>query len=220
MSSLLDIINRYKHNRGFGIQSPAAFYLVTEVLNERLPYYAYEQLAAIAKEGGEFSVAHCKLLFRLANYIKPQNIISFSAGSGSAASAMIAGKRRAVCYVVDECNALASHAKVFLAEKHSREHYGDEIELLQGVLDEVGVVGLLHIGNTPKYGRAVESALSHVNNNSVIIVEGIHRTKELKEWWRKMVEDSRTIVTFDMYSMGVIFFDNNYKKQHYTLKMK
>ncbi len=220
MLGLRDKINRWRHNRGFGVQSPAAFHFVTEVLKERLPYYSYEQLDKIAKKKSSYSATHCKLLFRITNHVKPKNIISFAADSGSATCALTAARNSATCYIIDAEEALSRQAKEFLANRQCIELYGERITLLQKTLGNIGETGLLHIGVGCEYARATEIALNHVNNNSVIIVEGIHRTNEIKEWWQKIIKHPSTVVTFDMYSMGVIFFDNNYKKQHYTLKMR
>lgn len=44
MPSLLRPIQRWRHKRGFGIHSPFAFRFVTEVLNQKHPFYAYTTL--------------------------------------------------------------------------------------------------------------------------------------------------------------------------------
>ncbi|MEZ3520927.1 MAG: hypothetical protein K1V78_05450 [Muribaculaceae bacterium] len=38
---------RLRHRRGFGVHSPSAYRFITEVLNERLPYYGYERLDSL-----------------------------------------------------------------------------------------------------------------------------------------------------------------------------
>ena len=50
-----DWINRMRHKRGFGVQSPTAFFFVTQVLKEKLPYYAYGQIDRIATQCGTHS---------------------------------------------------------------------------------------------------------------------------------------------------------------------
>ena len=47
-----DWINRQRHNRGFGIQSPSTFFFITQVLREKLPYYAYDELDDPVCAGG------------------------------------------------------------------------------------------------------------------------------------------------------------------------
>ena len=44
MQGLIDRISRWWHSFGFGIQSPWAYSLVTDVICERLPYYDYERI--------------------------------------------------------------------------------------------------------------------------------------------------------------------------------
>ena len=64
----------------------------------------------------------------------------------------------------------------------------------------------------------LEQAINCTSSDSVIIVEGIHRSSEAKICWQKIKQNAAVAVTFDLYSMGILFFDKNYKKQNYTLK--
>ena len=64
----------------------------------------------------------------------------------------------------------------------------------------------------------VRAALPYTNKNSVIIVDGLNRSKAVQKWWQQLVDDSATVVTYDMYSYGILLFDKERIKQHYTLK--
>lgn len=44
MKTIAEYIRRMGKARGFGIQSPWAYSFVTEVIGERMPYYAYEDI--------------------------------------------------------------------------------------------------------------------------------------------------------------------------------
>ena len=35
---------RFRHRCGYGVHSPSDFFLITSVIYEKLPYYAYEEL--------------------------------------------------------------------------------------------------------------------------------------------------------------------------------
>ena len=61
-------LRRLGHSRGFGIQSPFAYRMVTEVLCQRMPYHLYGVLESLMPdlEGRRLKV--CQLLMRLANY--------------------------------------------------------------------------------------------------------------------------------------------------------
>lgn len=62
---------RWKHCRGFGVQSPTDYRFVRYVINEHAPFYAYRELAnqypQLTKEERRFS----ELLLRVANHRQP-----------------------------------------------------------------------------------------------------------------------------------------------------
>lgn len=105
MNKLLHIwvqVCRLPHSLGFGIQSPTDFYFDRHVINEHLPYYAYETL------GVNNSWLRRKLgllYFRLVNWQQPKEILD---GVG-VAEFLQAGCKRAL--VVSDMN----RAKVDLA---------------------------------------------------------------------------------------------------------
>ena len=72
----IDLARRYKrwrHGRGFGIHSPFAFDFITRTLRERLPYYAYPKLDALAAEKwqGASGQRRLRLIFRIAVRFNP-----------------------------------------------------------------------------------------------------------------------------------------------------
>ena len=204
-------INRKRHNRGFGIQSPSSFFFITQVLKERLPYYAYPILDR-AVGGSIRKRRHFRELFRITNHLQPANCISI--GSAEAACAMILAKPGATHYAI--LPAGATRAQTMLSENGC--NITTSVEELPGIISNTGTVGMLYIKANKDIDTLVQAALQHTNNDSTIVVDGINRNKASREWWRQIVKDNRTIVTYDMYSYGLLFFDKERKKQHYTLK--
>ena len=189
-----DWINRKRHNRGFGIQSPSAFFFITEVLGEQLPYYAYKSLDHTIEECGGMSRKHARELFRIANYAHPCNCIAVA--SDAAAHAMKAAR---------------PGAPIYSTRGDSEDEFGR-------IIQECGETGILYVGKCPCRKAIVGIAIQHTNNMSVIVVEGIHDNDATEEWWQSIVENPTTIVTYDMYSYGLLFFDKEKQKQHYKLK--
>lgn len=185
-----DWINRKRHNRGFGIQSPSAFFFITQVLREKLPYYAYKEI----DRATDIDRRYAKELFRITNYTHPANCIAVS--SATAAQAMKAARPA---------------APFFSLETGTVEGFAETIA-------KCGNVGLLYIGQTALREVILETALAHTNNRSAIIVEGIDKDKASREWWQQIINDPRTIVTYDMHRYGLILFDDEKKKQNYKLK--
>ena len=84
------------HGYGFGIQSPFAYSFVREVIGERWPYYAYEDLAKVFPLVQGRQLKFCRLLLRLSNAVQPKEIF-LDAGLGDAdayAAYLSAGCRR------------------------------------------------------------------------------------------------------------------------------
>ena len=61
-------LSRITHCRGFGVQSPTDYAFVCSVINERMPYYQYDEVG----QGDGWLVRRLGLLyFRLANWCQP-----------------------------------------------------------------------------------------------------------------------------------------------------
>ena len=96
---------RYRHSRGFGIHSPSAYRFVTQVLGERLPYYAYDDLCTLRKallDNGEQDLVSdhdAQLLFRIVNRFGPQHILLVGADSALTVAAMLMPSCQTDAYV-------------------------------------------------------------------------------------------------------------------------
>ena len=209
---LSDWINRKRHNGGYGIQSPSSFFFITQVLKERLPYYSYPILDQ-AVGGNRAKKRHFRELFRITNYQQPANCISV--GSATAACTMILAKPSVAHYAVTPTGLTAGRQSL-LNEKGC--HIVDSTEQLRTIIDKVGTIGMLYVNTIDGADTLIRAALPHTNKESVIVVDGINRSKTAKLWWQQLVDDSATVITYDFYNYGLLLFDKDRIKQHYTLK--
>ena len=192
MPGIKDLINRYRHNRGFGVQSPYAFHFVTAVVAEKHSYYAYSSINSVAAKCG-YKAARARLLFRIANYACPQNILMYAPCEAVACALTMARPSARASIIADG----AQQIKAF---------------------EQGQPLGLLYVGEASAYASVVEQALENVSSSSMIIVDGIHASREKENWWQCVKQNPDVVVTFDLYSMGILLFDKSYKKQNYTLK--
>lgn len=58
-------LKRYRIGRGYSVHSPFAFYFITRVLREKLPYYCFQN---------EITDKPRRCLFRVINYFHPETI--------------------------------------------------------------------------------------------------------------------------------------------------
>ena len=192
---------RFRHRCGYGVHSPSDFFLITSVIYEKLPYYAY---ATLRKKRFSAYLPHYRrkvnrLLFRLVNHLQPRSLIEVGVGNGSSVSYMRAARHAMPSYTIKGKD----------AEKTCRK-LAEDIRTLGGV-------DLLHIGHTPCYREVFEQALPFVSERSCFIIGHIHRSKEMKDWWKQVQADERVSLTFDLYDIGLVFFDKKRIKQNYIV---
>lgn len=68
---------RIPSSYGFGVQSPSAFYFIKYVINEKLPYYSYYDLADQVNGLSDRTINLFQLYFRITNYLQPFIWIDF-----------------------------------------------------------------------------------------------------------------------------------------------
>ena len=183
---------RIRHRRGYGVHSPWAFQFITGVVNESGRYYAYDTLALQCDKNDRrgTSVKVERLLFRLANFVQPKNIVVVGDRLNQSADYLQAGCRSA--------NVLRMDSTAW--ETASAES-----------------VDLLYVG----HGVDILSAFQHyakgASSNSLFVLSDIHSSKTNAHRWREVCGDSRVVLTFDLFDVGLVFFDASRNEQHYIV---
>lgn len=194
-------LRRFRHRRGYGVHSPFAFNFITNVIYERTPYYKYDELLVSQKEqarqkdcGWDYETGKVKrLLFRVVNYCQPVTIVD--AGCLSASSLYLKAAKEGADYT-----AAADLSELFL---------------------EVGVpVDFLYVHDyrRPEFVEEVFNlCASRSTQRSVFVVEGIRYTPSMMALWKRLVRHERAGITFDLYDLGIVFFDKTKNKQDYIV---
>ena len=189
-------LSRFRHRCGYGVHSPFAFNLITQVIYESTPYYKYKDLAVEQKKLAPQKDNYWKyeskkvkrLLFRLVNYIQPDTIVDV--GRLAASSLYLkAGKEGA------DYTAASELSELFL---------------------EAGVpVGFLYLHDY-RHPEFMEEVF-RICGKSVFVIEGIRYTSQMKALWKRMQQDEHVGITFDLYDLGILFFDKTKIKQNYIV---
>lgn len=64
---------------------------------------------------------------------------------------------------------------------------------------------IVHIAFTPYYKEAFDMLLPYATSRTCFFIGSPYATKEKRQWWKQVVADSRTGVTFDLYDVGLVF---------------
>ena len=192
---------RFRHRCGYGVHSPSDFFLITSVMYEDRPYYAYGSLKAssASKSLPHYRERINKLLFRLVNYFRPTSLIEVGEGNGDALRYM-------------RC-ARSSMTSVGLGGVEKEE----TLCRLKNELERMKRVDFLHIAFTPYYKEVFELAFPYLSSSSCIVIGDIYSSKERKTWWKQLIADERIRISFDLYDIGLLLLEEKRFKQNYIV---
>ena len=194
-------LSRIRHRCGYGVHSPFAFELITCLIYEKTPYYAYKELEAEEEKqkrnhgkGWKSESRKVKrLLFRLVNRVQPDTIVD--AGVPSSSSLYLqSGKATADYTFASELSELFLEA-------------GVPVDLLY-----------IHKAKDPSFVEEVfRICAARSTQQSVFVIGGIYYSGAMKQLWKRLKTDDKVGITFDLYDVGILFFDKTKIKQHYIV---
>ena len=192
-------LSRFRYRCGYGVHSPFAFSLITDVIYEKMPYYAYDSLEKeqkkIVEERGcnKGTQKVNRFLFRLVNKVQPATIVEV--GRPSVTS-------------------------LYLQSAKSSAEYLFASDLSELFLDTDVSVDFLYLNDYQNPCLLEEVFLFNDTGTtlkSVFVVHGICYSKEMRAFWKRLQADERVGITFDLYDIGLLFFDKTKIKQHYIV---
>ena len=191
---------RPRHSFGFGIQSPYAFWFLKQVLRQSSPYYKYSELAVAERrlsagqdEDWPYEPRHQRrLLFRLVNEAQPETI-------------------------VDVGRLSASSLYLQAAKTTARYKSSPSFEALCLEADEAVDFLYLHDHRHPDHiSRMFDLCVQHKRERSMFVIEGIRFSKDMTRAWEQMKHHPDVSLTFDLYNLGILFFNPTLNHCHYT----
>lgn len=180
-------------SRGFGVQSPSAYAFIRYVINEHYPYYAYrelqERLTWLDKRGHQTG----RLLLRLANFWQSE--------------ICIVNEHRFDAYLHEGCR------------KAKRVEMEQPILKDNQFLKETRGMKRMMVIDLEKMG--MEEVRTQVlplcdDQTMLVLLGNLYREKRGEEWLR-LQESEHSGITYDLYDIGIIFFDKKVYKQHYRM---
>ncbi|WP_293526375.1 hypothetical protein [Prevotella sp.] len=182
-------LRRIKYCRGFGVQSPSAYRFIRYVINEHYPYYAYDELRKELPRLDSLTRKRMELYFRVANFRQASLWLDFCERNDVIAT-----------YVGRGCHATQVHRITDLQQTTA----DDRIEVLR-ICPSAGCEALL------------EAALQQTDDRTLFIIEDIGYNDTAKRMWQKLLDSDLTSVSYDLYYLGIAFFDRKRYKNNYIV---
>lgn len=182
-------LRRIKYCRGFGVQSPSAYRFIRYVINEHYPYYAYDELRKEMPRLDSLTRKRMELYFRVANFRQASLWLDFCERNDVIAT-----------YVGRGCHATQVRRITDLQQITA----DDRIEVLR-------------ICPTAGSEAVLEAALQQADDRTIFIIEDIGYNDTAKRMWQKLLESDITSVSYDLYYLGIAFFDRKRYKANYVV---
>lgn len=182
-------LRRIKYCRGFGVQSPSAYRFIRYVINEHYPYYAYDELRNELPRLDSLTRKRMELYFRISNYRQASLWLDLCERNDVIAT-----------YVGRGCHATQVRRITDLRQITA----DDRIEVLR-------------ICPTAGSEAVLEAALQQADDHTLFIIEDIGYNDTAKRMWQKLLESDITSVSYDLYYLGIAFFDRKRYKANYVV---
>lgn len=213
------LLYKIRHHKGHGIHSPFVFNFITRVIEEKTPYYAYEDIHEYLKLFPDIKHSESKtdrLLFRVINYFNVKNIIELGAGNGISTLYLTSAFSDINCLSVETDTTKREQVCQLL------NNWDRKILLSGEMYPEVNFVPDCIFVNLRNYN--VNDALHFTNylfslaeNNSFIFLDGIRTNRKQQMLWRSLIEKDNVSISLDLFRLGILFFDKKYFKRNYKL---
>ena len=192
-------LRRCGYCRGFGVQSPSAYAFIRYVINEHYPYYAYQELKKRLVHLDKRQHKQGRLLLRLANFWQSEITICNDA------------------LLEDYLHAGCRKAKRVELEHSILEDNPILKDYL--LLNEARGKKRMIVINLERMGmkEVRTQVLPLCDDQTMLVLLGnLYREKQGEEW-HQLQESVHCGITYDLYSLGIIFFDKKKFKQHYCM---
>ncbi len=207
---------RFPHRRGYGVHSPTDFFFITSVIYEHLPFYAYASLRKKIKDENispYYREKINRLLLRITNYKQPRNIIEIGTKDGIHTLFLHAGKPSTQIFTFD--SNISKHTENSLLPYPNIVY--QNIDRLSSVMKKLEYIDCIHITDISDYNKWLELLLPYIDKQTYIIISKPHENKIKTQWWKELIKDERTRISFDLYELGIIFCDTKRVKKNYIV---
>jgi predicted O-methyltransferase YrrM len=225
-SAPIKLYRKLRYRKGFGVHSPFTYSLITKVIEEKTPYYIFDEIEQFRKNLSLRKETQHKnygaLLFRIVIFFKCRTVLQIRTYTGVMSLYLsLASRKNCNCYALEENPDLLGAVKIFAEQQHlDNLHFmeGDcteNMKKLKTFIPSFDLIFINQLGNPEKTFETFELSRCFIGEKSILIIDGISKNKAMKKLWKTIKNDPGTRVTIDLFALGIIFFDKKLHKQHY-----
>jgi len=225
-------VRKLKHRKGFGVHSPFAYAIITEVIEEKLPYYAYRRMQRTYDKQAPISHKVACLLLRLANRFHCRNAAEITCDGGYTLLPLIlTDSRLKATTLANETSRTRTEVNLsWLPRRMQQITFVDSLEQFEGAApydffminvnpyEDQEAVKQRGFKPSGVYAQQlVEWVLAHSKDDTVIFVRGIQPGRINELFWDQLCDRDDVSITMDLYDYGLAILKPRFYKQHYVV---
>lgn len=181
------------------------------------------QISDIAK-GSLKGEKEAQMLFRFACYMQPKNILELGTCLGTTTLYLSSAASSANIYTVEGCPNIAKIAAQNFKNygaKNIHSIVGNIDKKLPNILSKVESLDMVFFDANHTKKATLNyfyQCLEKINKNSVFIFDDIYWSGEMTEAWEEIHNNPAVTYSIDLFSMGIVFFNKEWKKEHFKIK--
>lgn len=179
-------------------------------------------ISKIARRTGS-TISRTKLLFRLVNYIKPNNILELGTSLGISAHAMSLGHPKAMITTIEGCPNLTEFTQgtLDMVDASNVNIYNGNFDLILNDLEPTKLDLVFFDGNHQKEAtlRYFDQLVPYAHNDTVFVLDDIHWSKGMTEAWKIICDHPLVTVSIDTFFWGIVFFRKQQVKEHFVVRL-
>jgi len=165
-----------------------------------------------------------RLLFRLVNFFEPSTILEIGTGLGISTAYMALARRNAYMMTLEGEEELAEEAQLTFDQleiDHVTIKTGPFSEQLPEALEELNSLDFAFIDGNHCYEATVDyfyQCKSFAHNGTIMVFDDIRWSGGMMNAWQTIINDPGVTVSIDLFFVGIVFFNEELSKVHYTLR--
>ncbi len=166
-----------------------------------------------------------QLFFRIVNYYKPGTIIELGTSLGITTAYMASADHLPKVYSLEGSNNIISIAQDTLHRldiKNLKLIKGNFDKTLPALLSKIEKFDLAFVDGNHRKEPTIQyfsMLLERSNERSIFIFDDIHWSADMEEAWQQIQQHPSVTLTIDLFFIGLVFFNKNFKaKQHFIIR--
>ncbi|GAB3813431.1 O-methyltransferase [Pontibacter rugosus] len=180
------------------------------------------KIKAIAKTSAK-PAKYGQLLFRLVNHFQPNTLVELGTSLGLSTCYLAEARKNSTIYTFEGCPNIAEVARTNFKKLRLQN-----IQVVEGNLDDtfakqlqqVEQLDFAFLDGNHRYEptmRYFESCLHKSHENTVLVLDDIYWSGEMKQAWKEVKLHPQVRQTIDLYFVGLVFFRTKQPKENFTL---